>query len=159
MFKPSRAQARAKASLQNKASKNPILGQLDALPRQELEKLSEVKDLSSWMEQDGFQEWFLNPDSNMELLESAVELAIKEAISILEQPSDGEKGSPKASDKLSAMKAIMDYAGYAQVKKAEVEYQDKEIGNMDEERLDKMISKAFKEQQKIKKDLELVIGD
>ena len=158
MYKPTRSQARAKAQLHNKADKNPLIGPVETLSTQKLEQLSGVKDLSKWLEQDGFKEWFLNPDYNKELLESAVETAIKEAMTILEMPSDGEKGSPKPSDKLAAMKIILEYAGYAPKKQAQVEYQDKEIANMDEERLDKMINKAFRQQEKIKKDLEIAIG-
>lgn len=158
MFKPTKAQSRAKAQFQNKAEQNPLLGPRESLSLQKMEKLSGVKDLSTWMKQEGFREWFLNADYNRELLESAVELAVKEAINILETPSDGERGSPKPSDKLAAMKVILEYAGYAPKKQAEVEYQDKEIAQMDEAKLDKMINKAFKAQEQVKKDLELAIG-
>jgi hypothetical protein len=79
------------------------------------------------MKQEGFREWFMNAEYNRELLESAVELAVKEAIHILECPADGEKGSPKPSDKLAAMKVILEYAGYAPKKEAKVEYKDAEI--------------------------------
>jgi hypothetical protein len=123
-----------------------------------MEKLAGVKDLNRWLEQPGFREWFLNSNYNRELLESAVETAIQEAITILELPSDGERGSPKPGDKLSAMKIILEYAGYAPVKKEKDEYKDAEIAKMDEENLDKMINKAMQDQEKIRKDLELVNG-
>lgn len=159
MFNPTRAQARAKAQLHRKAEKNPLLGPPESLSVQKLEQLSGVKDMGRWMQQDGFREWFLNPEYNRELLESAVELAIKEAMAILEAPADGEKGSPKHSDKLSAMKTILEYSGYAPKKESKVEYRDAEIAEMDEERLDKMINKAMRQQQKIKQDLEVAVGD
>ncbi len=127
MFKPSKSQARAKAEFHRKVEQNPLLGSPDALSVQKMEKLSGVKDLSTWMKQDGFREWFLNGEYNRDLLESAVELAVKEAIHILESPSDGERGSPKPSDKLAAMKVILEFAGYAPKKESKIEYKDAEI--------------------------------
>ena len=152
MFNPTKSQSIAKSTFHNKVDKNPLLGSIDNLSTQKMETLSGVKDLDRWMKIDGFREWFLNDEYNKELLESAVELSIKEAIAILEAPSDGEKGSPKSSDKLVAMKIVLEYAGYAPKKQATVEYKDKEISQMDEERLDKMIDKAYK-QQKVKLDI------
>lgn len=154
MFKPTKDQARAKAQFFNKYEKNQLLGPVDTLSIQVMEKLAGEKDLNRWMQEPGFRNWFLNNEYNKELLESAVELSIKEALNILEMPSDGEKGSPKPSDKLSAMKIILEYAGYAPKKQATVEYQDKEIAAMDEENLDRMINKALAQQKRIKEDLE-----
>ena len=145
MFRPTRSQARAKAQFHRKAENNPLLGSLEDLSVQKMEKLAGVKNLGRWMEQEGFREWFLNGEYNRELLESAVEMAIKEAMLILECPSDGEKGSPRPGDKLAAMKIILEYAGYAPKKESKAEYKDTEIAEMDEERLDKMIAKAMKQ--------------
>jgi hypothetical protein len=124
-----------------------------------MEKLAGVKDLDSWFKNEGFKEWFLNGNLNKQLLESAVESAIREAMNILDAPSDGERGSPKPSDKLAAVKVILEYAGYAPIKKAEVLYQDAEIGEMDEAQIDKLISKGIKAQEKVKEDLEIAVGD
>lgn len=154
MFKPSRSQAKAKATLHNRAEKNPLIGSLDALSVRKLEKLSGVKDLSVWVDSPGFMEWFLNPESNKELLESGVELAISRALDILDTPL----GDVKASDHLAAMKLILDYAGYTPKKQAVVEYKDKDIANMDEDNLDQIIKKGLAAQDKIKKDLELAVG-
>jgi hypothetical protein len=151
MFKPSREQARAKAAFHAKLQKNPLLGDPESLPVQKMEQLAGVKSLVHWMKEDGFKDWFLNANYNRELLESAVEVAIKEAVKILEAPSDGEKGSPKPSDKLAAMKILLEYAGYAPKGKDKAEYQDKDIANMDESNLDKMIQKALGNNKKLLK--------
>ena len=154
MFKPSRSQAKAKATLHNRAEKNPLIGSLESLSIRKLEKLSGIKDLSPWVDSPGFMEWFLNPESNKELLESGVELAISRALDILDTPL----GDVKASDHLAAMKLILDYAGYTPKKQAVVEYKDKDIANMDEDNLDQIIKKGLAAQDKIKKDLELAVG-
>ncbi len=108
-----------------------------------------VKNMDPWLKQEGFYEWFVNGDFNRELLESAVEIAILEAMKILEAPSDGEKGSPKPGDKLSAMKIILEYSGYKPKDQAQPEYADKEIASMDEAKLDKMIESALEQSGKL----------
>lgn len=144
MFIPSQKQSEAKARLHNKANKNPMLGDLESLPVQKLERMAGVRSLDSWMKQEGFRAWFLNSESNRELLESGVETGLREVLRILEMPCDGEKGSPKPSDKLNAAKLFLEYAGYAPKKQATVEYKDKEIAEMDAETLDKEILKLHK---------------
>lgn len=155
MLRPTRAQSRAKAAFHAKVQSNPLIsGNLSTISDRKIAQMAGVADISKWMAQDGFREWFLNGDFNKELLESAVQTAIMEAISILEMPSDGEKGSPKPSDKIAAMKTILEYAGYAPQKKSEVVYQDKEIGDMSEEQLDKYLDKALKNRRKITSELQ-----
>ena len=153
MFRPSQAQAKAKARLFNKLDSNSMLNPPDTMSKAELERHAGVRDISKWLEKDGFQEWFFNKDHNRELLESAVEIAIRECINILEAPSDGEKGSPKPGDKLNAMKTVLEYAGYTPVKKTEVEYKDQQVASMNEEELDKFIDKSLNNRDTIAREL------
>ena len=150
MFKPTREQAKAKATFHSKVANNPLLGDLNSLSVSKLSQLSGVRELRHWLDIEGFREWLVNDKHNKQLLESAVELAISEAIHILESPCGAEKSDPRPSDKLSALKLILDYAGYAPSKKpVVVEYQDKDIGEMDEEALNKLIDKSLKDQGKL----------
>lgn len=155
LFNPTRAQSKAKATFHKRYESNPILGEMSALSRSQIQRLSGVVKMDAWFKQDGFEEWFFDNNYNKELLESAVELGIHEVINILEAPSDGERGSPKPSDKIAALKLVLEYAGYNAAKETKVEYQDKEIANMDEENLDKMISQSLKSQRKVTEDLEV----
>lgn len=144
MFTPNQKQAKAKAEFHRRVKGNALLGPLEELPPSKLEQLSGVKCMDAWLKQDGFREWFINAEHNKDLLESAAELAIRNAILILEMPCDGEKGSPKPSDKLAAMKLILDYAGYSPKKDKDQASKENEIANMDEEALDKLIADAVK---------------
>ena len=159
MFKPSQTQSLAKARLYKNITNNPLLGDVEALSTQKLEKLSKVKDLSTWMTQEGFHAWFTNSNHIEDLMEADLELGMERLREVLTTPMGGEKGDVRASDITKAVEMLLKYTGREPKKEAKVEYKDAEVGQMDEERLDKMISKAFNAKEKVKQELELAVGE
>lgn len=153
VFRPTKRQALAKATYHRRVANNPLISDIASPSKAHIEKYSGVRDCSAWVAQDGFLEWFLNKESGKDLLESGVEAAIQEVLLILDAPSDGEKGSPKPSDKINAAKLLLEYAGYAPTKKAEVDVKERKVQEMSEEELNKMLSKALAEREEITREL------
>lgn len=158
MFRPTQKMSMAKARLMKKIDGNPLISSADSLSQAKLETLSGIKDLREWMAKPGFSEWFLNGDYIENLLEADLELGMERLQEMLSLPLDGERGNPKPGDITKAVELLLKYTGREPKKQTQVEYQDKEIGNMDEAGLDKIINKSL-EAQKIQEDLKLVIGD
>lgn len=145
MFNPTRAQSRAKAQLKATTKDNPLLGDLASLPVSKLKELCGASAVEKWVKDSDFCEWFFNMNYSDQTLQGAVDLAIREAYYILEAPADGEKGSPKHSDKIAAMKLILEYAGYGKKAKDDKKAED-ELDNMTKEELDELIQKGLKTQ-------------
>ena len=159
MYRPTREESRAKAQLLRKFRENPLLGDLEQLSIQQMERMAGVKDLDRWMAKEGFREWLLNDSLVEELMEADLELGMDRLREMLCAPMDGEKGNPKPGDITKAVELLLKYTGREPKKQVQAEYKDAEIAQMDEEQLDKMIHKALKGQKKITEDLQVAVGD
>lgn len=156
MFRPTREMSLAKARLVKKLNNNPLVSDPDKLSQLKLEQLSGVKSLDAWMAKEGFKEWFLNGEYIEDLMEADLELGMERLREMLSLPLDGEKGNPKPGDITKAVEMLLKFTGREPKKQAQVEYQDKEIGSMDEAALDKIISKSL---PKGDKELKVVSGE
>ena len=159
MFRPTREMSLAKARLVKKLSNNPLISDPRQISQNKLEQLSGVRDLDSWMAKPGFHDWFVNGEYIEELMEADLELGMDRLREMLSLPMDGERGSPKPGDITKAVEMLLKFTGREPKKQTQVEYQDKEVGSMDEAGLDKVIAKSLEDQKKIQEDLQLVIGD
>ena len=155
-FIPSRSQKEAKAKLLHKTSDNIMVGSLDSLTTAQLAKYAGVSSIDHWINTEGFKDWFLDKDSNDHLIQSAADSAIRAAIAILEDPEVGQKGAPGYKDQLAAAKMLLEFAGYAPVKKKEVTNKEDPSANMSGEDMDKAIAAYAAESEQMKRDLELV---
>lgn len=143
MFRPTREMSLAKARLIKKLNNNPLVSDPEQLSQLKLEQLSGVKSLDAWMAKDGFREWFLNGEYIEDLMEADLELGMERLREMLSLPLDGERGNPKPGDITKAVEMLLKFTGREPKKQAQVEYQDKEIGAMDEAALDKIISRGM----------------
>jgi hypothetical protein len=141
MFKPTAAQSKVKAQFHAAISRNPLIGDVSTMPTSEMARHSGSKSIQGWKSEDGFTEWFLNPQSNKELLESSVCLGIQSLIDILGQECDGERGSPKAADKINATKVLMSFAGYGPKDQKKDEEEKDSVDDLSAAELDKEIAK------------------
>jgi len=155
-FVPSRSQKEAKAKLLHKTDGNIMVGSLESLSNAQLSKYAGINTIDHWVEQEGFKDWFLDKDSNDHLIQSAADSAIRAAIAILEDPEVGQKGKPGYKDQLAAAKMLLEFAGYAPVKKKEVTNKEDPTANMSAEDMDKAIAQYAAETEQMKQDLALV---
>lgn len=141
-FKPTKSMKVAKAKLWTKLNSNPLLGDPEHMTQDLLRQLMGVKSVNHWMALDGFKEWLIDSSHNSQLLESAIETAIGEAIKLLEIPVTADKDSPRWADKISAIKLVLDYAGFSPKKAAKPD----DMADLSEENLDKLIAKQLRQQ-------------
>jgi len=155
-FIPSRSQKEAKARLLHKTTDNILVGSLESLTTAQIAKYAGVSSIDHWVKQEGFRSWFLDKDANEHLIQSAADSAIRAAIAILEDPEVGQKGAPGYKDQLAAAKMLLEFAGYAPVKKKEVTNKEDPTRDMSAEDMDKAIAAYAAESEQMKRDLELV---
>ena len=155
-FRPTRAMLEAKAKLLFKTQDNIMIGNIESLSDTQLAKYAGVPTIQKWKEIEGFHAWFIDKDSNTHLISSGATSAIQAALDIIEHEDIGTKGAPAYKDQLTAIKMILEFAGYAPVKKKEVTNKEDPSANMSGEDMDKAIAAYAAESEQMKRDLELV---
>ena len=103
-----------------------------------------TKDITHWLEIDGFKLWLLNSSHVSQLIDGALEDVLKEAIAIATMQVTDERNSVKYGDKLKAIEFVARMSGY--MPKQAAKAADNEFADMDEDKLDKLINKSIKSQ-------------
>jgi hypothetical protein len=149
----------AKAKLHFEVKNNPMLLNVESLSESQVCQHAGVSHTTykRWKENnEHFYAWFINKDSNVQLLESGVHSALQAAINILEDEEVGQKGGPKYSDQIAAAKLVLEYAGYAPVKKTQNTTKAGGLEDLSEDELDSIIKQGLQQQETITRDLAVV---
>lgn len=104
---------------------------------------------------DQFKSWFMDEDTNRNVLEAGVSSAIGKLVDIVNIDLDelrlGESKAIKLGDVVRACEIMLKYAGYEPIRNKIIEVADRDIGKMNEAELDNFLNARLKSVKKAAK--------
>lgn len=123
---------KAKARFWQNCAGNPLVS-ADKLSLQQVAYFAGNQQVSEWLTDPEFHDWFFNKDYSKQLLEAAAEDTVTAFWDIINNPD------AKASDKVAAGKVILTMAGYTPEQKKVITTKSS-VDDMSEEELRKFIA-------------------
>lgn len=143
-FQPSQLQREIKARFWARAKDNPLVDPA-SLSHQQAALIAQHTSLPQWLSSPEFAAWFFNKDSARHRLEAGVEVAIERLVEIVRSRDVGPKGEVTAASQVNAAKLLLEFAGYAPPSRKEVIFKDKDILEMDEQKLRAFIDTSVRQ--------------
>ena len=134
LYAPSPSQQKAKARFFNRFESSPFLS-LDSITAVQAMEITGIRSIKDWWSKPGFKDWFLNRNEAGEKLEYLFSLALDTAEQILRDPE------AQTNAKVQMIKIAAELADKMPSKHKE-KFADKEIGEMNPERLNEFLDKA-----------------
>lgn len=107
------------------------------LSNMQIARLAGDQNLTIYLVDPTFHDWFLNEKSEEDLIKAGAEGAIRCLLDII----SGAQEVKSAQAQVAAARILLDMAGYGPNKTKEIVYKDAEIGKMSEEELREYIQK------------------
>jgi hypothetical protein len=131
------AQRKAKQRFWRRVTAQGNAAEPTKLNNSQISRLAGDANMTTYLSDPEFYDWFMNEKSEEDLLKAGAEGAIRCLIDII----SGTQEVKSATAQVTAARILLDMAGYGPKHKPEVVYKDAEIGKMSEEELKDYIQK------------------
>ena len=130
-------QRKNKSRFWRRAKKQGTTDSVIKLSNIQIARLAGDQKLTTYLADPSFYDWFMNENSEEDLLKSGAEGAIRCLMDII----SGAQEVKSATAQVTAAKILLDLAGYGNKQQKETVYKDEQIGKMSEDELKDYIQK------------------
>lgn len=136
-MKYSENQRKSKSRFWRRVKKQGTNDSANKLSNIQIARLAGDQNLTTYMADPLFHDWFMNENSEEDLLKSGAEGAIRCLMDII----SGAQEVKSATAQVTAAKILLDMAGFGAKQQKEVVFKDEQIGKMSEDELKDYIQK------------------